>query len=185
METRTFQSKITYDAGTWSTSAFCADLDGDSDMDLVVANYYSVSVLENNGDGSYQPRVDYGAGWSPIYTFCTDLDGDGDLDIAAANAYSDNVSVFMNLSQVPGNSPPYHFSLVSPADGSDLSGVVNFDWTTACDPNLGDQIRYDLHISTSSQFLPEFTSVYSNLSRSQACPGLDPGQLLLESQSQR
>ena len=40
------------------------DLDGDLDLDLAVANYYSnnVSVLLNNGDGTFAARVTYGVG---------------------------------------------------------------------------------------------------------------------------
>jgi ankyrin repeat protein len=80
------------------SSVFCADLDGDLDLDLAVANAGSdnVSILKNNGDGTFQTKMDYGAGDAPWSVFCADLDGDGDLDLAVANLYSDNVSILKN-----------------------------------------------------------------------------------------
>ena len=62
-----FEARIDYWAGDGPRSVFCADLDGDTDLDLAVANYYSdnVSILKNNGDGTYQSAVNYGAGNYP------------------------------------------------------------------------------------------------------------------------
>jgi PKD repeat protein len=161
----TFQTKVDYGTGEDPKSVFCADLDGDSDLDLAVANYWSdiASILKNNGDGSFQSAVNYAAGTEPYSVFCADLDGDSDLDLAVANRWDGTVSILENLTQIPGNSPPYPFPLLSPAGGDTLSPEVQFDWATAYDPNLSDQIRYDLLVSTSSEFHPESTTVDSNL----------------------
>ena len=66
---------------------------GDSDNDLAIANFTSdhVSILLNNGDGTFQAPVNYGAGDGPSSVFCSDLDGDNDDDLAVANIHSDNV----------------------------------------------------------------------------------------------
>jgi hypothetical protein len=56
----------------------------------------NVSVLLNNGDGTFQEAVNYGAGDGPNSVFAVDLDGDGDSDLAVANYGSDNVSVLLN-----------------------------------------------------------------------------------------
>jgi hypothetical protein len=163
-----FQSVVMYEAGDGPMSVFCADLDGDGDLDLAVANRSggNVSILKNNGDGTFDSLVNYGAGDEPISVFCADLDGDTDLDLAVAHSWNNWVSILKNLSQVSGNSPPYPFRLLLPANGDSVCNVVDFDWATAYDPNLGDQIRYDLFISTSIQFPPESTIVDSNLVRS-------------------
>jgi hypothetical protein len=93
-----FTSAVNYGAGTYSLSVFCADLDGDGDPDLAVANPGSgnVSILKNNGDGTYQSAVNYGAGSAPWSVFCADLDGDGHPDLAVANFSSNNVSILKN-----------------------------------------------------------------------------------------
>jgi hypothetical protein len=144
----TFPTQVDYGAEDGPYSVFCADLDGDSDLDLAVANYQShnVSILKNNGDGTFQTKVDYDAGSYPWPVFCADLDGDGDLDLAVANPNSDSVSILKNLTQMPGNSPPYPFPLLSPVDGDTTSSIVEFHWAKTQDVNLSDQIRYDLYI---------------------------------------
>jgi hypothetical protein len=96
----TFQNQVFYKTGFNPVSVFCADLDGDSDLDLVTANQLSdnVSILKNNGDGTFQTAVNYDAGDGPTSVFCVDLDRDTDVDIVVANYLSDSVSVLRNLS---------------------------------------------------------------------------------------
>jgi hypothetical protein len=93
-----FTAPINYGAGDRPVSVFCADFDGDRDLDLAVANWGSdsVSILKNHGDGSFLSAVNYGVGDGPYSVFCADLDGDDDLDLAVANYNSDNVSVLKN-----------------------------------------------------------------------------------------
>ncbi len=93
-----FAPAVNYGVGDRPNSVSCADLDGDGDLDLAVANAnsQSVSILKNNGDGTFQTKVDYDAGDGPFSIFCADLDGDGDLDLAVANENSDNVSILKN-----------------------------------------------------------------------------------------
>jgi len=84
--------------GVAGHSVFCADLDGDSDLDLAVGNATdnTVSIFKNNGDGTLQIKVDYEMGNHPWSVFCADLDGDWDLDLAVANLWSNSLSILMN-----------------------------------------------------------------------------------------
>lgn len=93
-----FGARIDYDAGA-GNSVVCADLDGDTHLDLAVANWGSrnVSILKNNGDGTFQSAVDYPAGEHPASVFCADLDGDTDLDLAVTNELGKNISTLFNL----------------------------------------------------------------------------------------
>jgi 6-phosphogluconolactonase (cycloisomerase 2 family) len=161
----TFENAVNYGTGIDPRSIFCADLDGDSDFDLITANYSgnNASILKNNGDGTFQTKVDYGAGWKPISIFSSDLDGDGDFDLGVANSNSNNVSILKNLTQIPANQPPWAFSLISPEDEDTTFGPTTFRWQIPYDPNFGDQIRYDLYVSTSPSFDPLNTIVDSNL----------------------
>jgi PKD repeat protein len=92
-----FAPAVNYGAGSHPASVFCADLDGDNDLDLAVANNDggNVSILKNYGDGIFQTAVNYGAGSHPASVFCADLDGDNDLDLAVAND-GGNVSILKN-----------------------------------------------------------------------------------------
>ena len=94
-----FGTRIDYGAGYVPVSVFCADLDGDTDLDLAVANTgsYNVSILKNNGDGTYQTAENFGVGDHPWSVFCADLDGDNDLDLAVASGLS-GVCILKNLS---------------------------------------------------------------------------------------
>jgi len=82
-----FYSSLAYDAGDGPSSVCVGDLDGDNDLDLAVVNQTSdnVSVLLNNGDGTYAASVNYNAGDYPLSVCAGDLDGDYDLDLAVAN----------------------------------------------------------------------------------------------------
>jgi len=87
----------------------CLHLNGDARLDIVTANYIdrrvsptsnvsNVSVLLNNGNGTFAPRVDYdtGIGNGTFSVATCDVDGDGDLDVVSSNLLSSNVSVFRN-----------------------------------------------------------------------------------------
>jgi hypothetical protein len=93
-----FAPAVNYGAGVNPLSVFCADLDNDNDLDLAVANWNSdnVSILKNNGDGTYQTAVNYGAGDAPRSVFCADLDNDNDFDLAVTNYGTNNVSILKN-----------------------------------------------------------------------------------------
>ena len=60
----------------------------DGDLDVVTANSSSVadvSVLLNNGDGTFAIQVSYRAGHPPDALAIGDLDGGGDLALASSN----------------------------------------------------------------------------------------------------
>jgi hypothetical protein len=74
-----------------------AFMNSESDQDLTVANYElsNVSVLLNNGDGTFKPAVNYGAGDRfNMSVAISDLDGDGHLDLAVTSSIN-TVSVLL------------------------------------------------------------------------------------------
>ena len=94
----TFQGAVNYPAHWHPRSVFCADLDGDDDLDLAAACWTSnnVAILKNNGNGTFQSAVYYAAGENPKSVFCADLDADADSDLAVANYYGWDVSILKN-----------------------------------------------------------------------------------------
>jgi hypothetical protein len=90
---------VDYPVGDGPWSVFACDLDADGDLDIAAGNEFSdnVSILLNNGDGTFASHTDYAAGDAAISVFAADLDHDGDLDLASANYLSDNISVLINF----------------------------------------------------------------------------------------
>jgi len=130
-----FDPAVNYAAGSGPQSVFAADLDGDGDLDLVVSNNNSnnVSILKNNGNGTFAAAVNYTVGTEPSSVFAADLDGDGDLDLAVANWFSNNVSVLRNngnatltaaVNYAAGSGPRSVFAADLDADGDKYQGEV-------------------------------------------------------------
>jgi protocatechuate 3,4-dioxygenase beta subunit len=89
-------------------------------MMMEIANYFgnNVSVLANNGDGTFAPHITYATDGYPISVFASDLDGDGDIDLAATNLFSDNVSVLLNV-----DSPGLIFGTVTDTESQPIESV--------------------------------------------------------------
>lgn len=105
-----------FDVGFQPESVSLGDLDGDGDLDMVVANPLSdeMSVLLNSGDGTFATQIHYAAGSSPHIVSLGDLDGDTDLDMVmmldGGEDNLDDVSVLLNqyiqLSLCPADMNP-------------------------------------------------------------------------------
>jgi len=100
----TFAPAVYYAAGqgvVFVTATDCEgnpiDLDGDGDIDLVVANYESddVSVLLNLGDGTFANPVHYDVQGSPESLTVVDFNGDRAVDIAVANFTGNSFSILL------------------------------------------------------------------------------------------
>jgi len=99
----TFAPNVDYYAGSLTEAPYhnritAADMNGDGNNDLIVPNFWTrtVSVLTNNGDGTFGPPVGYGVGARPHSVVASDLDGDGDMDLAVTNDSSNTVSILIN-----------------------------------------------------------------------------------------
>ena len=94
-----FLSPVNYSVGNYPDFVIAADLDGDGDRDIAVANQNSdnVSILKNNGNGTFQSAVNYAVGDEPVSVFASDLlDNDGDLDLVVANGDTTYISILRN-----------------------------------------------------------------------------------------
>jgi hypothetical protein len=98
----TFQRSVFLEDGAETTAnASLGDLDGDGDLDIVLAkgrHWPLVDlVLLNDGRGGFDDRHPLGTAAERTYTAAlADLDGDGDLDLAVGNDRPDEKRVYFN-----------------------------------------------------------------------------------------
>ena len=94
------KAAVGYGSGNGPRSIITADFNSDGYDDIATANEVSndVSVLINDGKGTFSDAVAYDAGTSPSGVVAGDLDGDDDKDLAVANEDSDDASVLKNNS---------------------------------------------------------------------------------------
>ncbi len=74
------------------------DIDGDNDIDFVVAipATDTVAVVFNNGDGTFPKFENYLMGYLPMAVFAGDFDGDKNIDLATVNRETNSVTVSIN-----------------------------------------------------------------------------------------
>ena len=128
------------DVGSFPTAITAADIDGDADQDLLVADQLddAIYVLRNNGNANFtQPATSpEPAGDTPAEIAAADLDDDGDTDLAIANAIestdTDNVTILLNNGN--GNFAP---APTSPEDaGNKPVAIAAADLDGDGDPDL-------------------------------------------------
>ena len=116
-----------------STSVALGDLDGDGDLDAMVANYGGNTVWTNDGDGTFTNSGQALGGSNSYAVALGDLDGDGDLDAMVANASFDVEpnTVWINdgngnftSGQELGNSDSYSVALGDLDADGDLDAMV-------------------------------------------------------------
>ena len=100
-----FQSAATYALGFSPSSIFAGDINGDANLDLVVANACgkdsscqsngTATVLLGDGKGGFTSGGDVQLGNSPSAVTLGDLNGDGSLDLVAAYRADNKVGVLL------------------------------------------------------------------------------------------
>lgn len=103
-----FGSPIGYLAGTGTKTVCAADFNNDGKPDLALSNHTAgISVLLNNGDGSFGPPSILAAEALPWALCSADFNGDGKADLASHNMGPGTVSILLgdgtgNFSAAPG-----------------------------------------------------------------------------------
>ena len=93
-----FAPAVNFAAGDGTSAVASADLDGDGDLDLAATNQTddTVSILLNDGTGTFAAGAILPVTNSPNSVEAADLDNDGDADIVVTNLNSATVSILLN-----------------------------------------------------------------------------------------
>ncbi|MBC8124083.1 MAG: VCBS repeat-containing protein [Gemmatimonadaceae bacterium] len=147
----TFAAAQSFTTGKSAFEITIGDIDGDGDLDLVTtygAGYTNsryvgyVTVLKNNGNGTFAEPQDFPSGAYPTSITIGDLDGDGDLDLAIAN--NSGFRYFFSYLTVLKNDGNGNFggrqdfgaSLAFDIEAGDLDGDGDLDLATANTSNV-------------------------------------------------
>lgn len=96
---RRFKAPVNYPVGYGCRSIAAADVDKDGYMDIIAVNMAdgTVSVLKNNGDGTFAPRKDFLTPNNPPAVIATgDFNGDGYPDLAVVSYTGATVALMRN-----------------------------------------------------------------------------------------
>jgi hypothetical protein len=100
----TFNPASTNIVGLGPQSVVAADVNRDGKLDLVTGNWAydflvqgnTLTVLTNNGDGTFTLSATLSVGLSPSTVIAADIDGDGNLDLISANVDDNTLTVLTN-----------------------------------------------------------------------------------------
>ncbi len=120
IDSNSFATKVDFSTGGNAAGISISDLNGDSKLDLVVANSggstvslfrntTSVGIIDTN---SFIKDVDIQTGNSPYHSAIGDVDGDGKPEIITSNNGDNTVSVIRNLIL-----PPISITSFTPSSG--------------------------------------------------------------------
>ena len=134
----TFGSPVGYPVLLGPTAVAAGDFNGDGYDDVVAVDQLAgwvfdpskISVLINDGDGTFAPKVDYPAGYVADAVAIGDFDDDGSADLAVANGGDGDVGIYL------GNGDGTFASAVTYGAGGIPSGVAVGDFDGDGDADL-------------------------------------------------
>ncbi len=120
-------SPMNFSVGANPTNVAVADFNNDTKPDLAVTNQVSndVSILLNNGNGTYGTQSLVSAGTGPYSIVAGKFNADNNFDLAVANSSSNNVSILLGNGNGTFSAPANFF--VGPSPISIASGDFNGD----------------------------------------------------------
>ena len=129
-----FASPASFPVGHSPTSLAVDDLDGDDDLDLVVANRIDddVSVLLGDGSGDFGAATSFPAGDAPGEVVTADVNGDGTPDLAVLNRPSRSISLLLGDGEGAFADP----TQIAVADHPGLVSLAAGDFDGDGDPDL-------------------------------------------------
>jgi VCBS repeat protein/FG-GAP repeat protein len=119
-----------YLTGGLVSQLIVADFNGDHipDMATVNSDTNTVSILINNGDGTFRPHIDFATGPGPNGLAAVDWNKDGKIDLVVSNGGADAAhSVSILMGNGDGTFQPHHDIPGAPNANSIAVGDFNHD----------------------------------------------------------
>lgn len=138
----TFSSPTLYIVSNFSNGVEIADIDNDGDIDIIGKSGYSylagntISILKNNGDGTFQNQITVSTGTFASSALFGDCDNDGDMDYLYTSSTSFNSAATFRVYENDGLGNYSLFSSEGNPDiyrlvlGEDYNGDGHFDFIT-------------------------------------------------------
>jgi hypothetical protein len=126
---QSFSTK-SYPVGAGPAQLIVADFNGDHIPDLATVNSSAntVSILINNGDGTFRPQMEFATGPGPNGLAAVDWNKDGKMDLVVSNGGADTAhSVSILLGNGDGTFQPHHDIDGAPNANSIAVGDFNGD----------------------------------------------------------
>jgi flagellin-like hook-associated protein FlgL len=133
--TGTFAARTTVASVGNANSVFAADLNGDGNLDLIIANSgdNSVTIALGNGNGTFNSETQVGTGNNSSSAIAYDLNGDGKIDLISSDTGDGTISILL------GNGNGTFIARATTSSGaqpgylrsSDLNGDGKLDLVTA------------------------------------------------------
>jgi hypothetical protein len=123
-------STQSYPVGAGPVQIITADFNGDHIPDIATVNSSAntVSILINNGDGTFRPHMDFATGPGPNGLAAVDWNKDGKMDLVVSNGGADAAhSVSILLGNGDGTFQPHHDIAGAPNANSIAVGDFNGD----------------------------------------------------------
>src|SRR5580765_3554772 len=117
-----------YFVGSGPRQLIQADFNGDHIPDLVTVNNLSntVSILINNGDGTFRAHLEFATGPGPTGLAAVDINKDGKMDLVVSNGQADAAhSVSILLGNGEGTFQPHRDINGGPDPNSITLGTLN------------------------------------------------------------
>jgi hypothetical protein len=154
-----------YDVGEYAQSIIAGDFNGDTFIDLAVANSQSenVSVLSGDGAGEFGLSVPLAVGGYPSSLAAANFNSDGKTDLAVSRFNANSVAILLNDFSAPR--PCLSLNDVTVTEGD--AGANNATFNVTLSEASAGTVRVNFRVEPRTTFIPQNMTIVTST------PGVD------------